>query len=146
MWNLTVFRKIFLTKFVCESWYQQGKIFWRASSIWKVKKSNPTKIKCKKYLQNFWISLSWTFELVFKLFSLTAILLQFAGWFCIRIWHYSPLISSLVDTSVFQMLQNQASLCMIPATVWNQTSLKKLCVTMYTNNQKQPSEVSKKCY
>ena len=131
MWNLTVFRKIFLTKFVCESWYQQGKIFWRASSIWKVKKSNPTKIKCKKYLQNFWISLSWTFELVFKLFSLTAILLQFAGWFCIRIWHYSPLISSLVDTSVSNAAKPSLSMHDPYHRVKPNFSQKTLCYHVY---------------
>ena len=50
------------------------------------KKVDQTKIKWKKYLQNFWKFLSWMLDLLLKLFPLTSVWLKVATWVCMKSW------------------------------------------------------------
>ena len=61
-------------------------------------------LKWKKYLQNFRKFLSWMLDLLLKLFPLTSVWLQVATWVCMKIWLYSPLLSSLFPMYLFAIV------------------------------------------
>ena len=71
-------------------------------SIWKEKKrANQRRLNEKQYFQNFRKSLSWMFDLLFKLFLLKAVVLQAALWVCFKSWLYSPLMSTSSPAHLF---------------------------------------------
>ena len=83
-------------------WNSFGKII-STLDIWSThvkylerkKRANQRRLNEKQYFQNFRKSLSWMFDLLFKLFLLTAVLLQAALWVFFKSWlYYSPLMST----------------------------------------------------
>ena len=121
MWNVITFREIFLSWFVLKAdtskvsfWNWLGNLgeliknwhlnsnLWSAFSIWKVKKrAIQRRLNEKSTFKIFRKSLSWSFDLLFKWFPLTAVLLQVATWVCIKNWLYSLLVTTSSSAYLF---------------------------------------------
>ena len=89
-------------KLICKNWLTLD-IWINAFSVWKVKKRSNRKLRWKKvYFQKF---LSWVFDLLFKLFSVTAVFLQVPGrYWCLQqkldFYSYGDIPYDTVDSPI----------------------------------------------